>query len=525
MIFNNVKLRFKISNYILSVVLSLLLYYGYIVDNEVSNAYDLTLFTSLLIVLLISVIVFVIITALEFIVYKTSDINKHIWIVIPLILFLGWIPYLVCSFPGSLCYDSMMQLRQIYGVDALSNHNPILDTFIYGILFKSGRLLFGTDNAGVTVIVIFQLVLSSLSFSYVLYQVYNLTKSKFLLFAFLILYILVPLFGCGMQVVLKDVLHLPFFTCMVCFQLDVIRCPSKQNCFGYLVMLILVSLTRAMAYLYAVIGCIGTLVYFLIYKKDKAKTLIAITAILIMFLILWNRILLPLLGIKAYPSEEKYSLPLQQISYVVHNQELTGDEVNMVNSFNNIETIRNEYNPNLADPVKWTFKIDAKDNLWRLYFSWWKKYPKDMVIGFFTSYYKYVYPFSPGYGNCRLYISDCSDMGLDIHYVNEKRRSSLEKYISTWENNPLLELFMGPGLYCCFLAYGFICFARNKSVYLIILLPLLVLFVGLFLTPLNGETRYAYPIIACVPLIISMAYDSNVRQSSKPDKRIIEKSE
>ena len=201
MIFNNVKLRFKISNYILSVVLSLLLYYGYIVDNEVSNAYDLTLFTSLLIVLLISVIVFVIITALEFIVYKTSDINKHIWIVIPLILFLGWIPYLVCSFPGSLCYDSMMQLRQIYGVDALSNHNPILDTFIYGILFKSGRLLFGTDNAGVTVIVIFQLVLSSLSFSYVLYQVYNLTKSKFLLFAFLILYILVPLFGCGMQVV------------------------------------------------------------------------------------------------------------------------------------------------------------------------------------------------------------------------------------------------------------------------------------------------------------------------------------
>ena len=60
---------------------------------------------------------------------------------------------------------------------------------------------------------------------------------------------------------------------------------------------------------------------------------------------------------------------------------------------------------------------------------------------------------------------------------------------------------MGPGLYTWMLFFTLARCRKNRDgAAFLILLPLVLLCAGLLLTPLNGETRYAYPIIASVPL-------------------------
>ncbi len=451
---------------------------------------------------------------------------KRIVRVLAIVLFAGWMPYLICNLPGSLANDSRDQLKIILNLAEWSNHNPVLVTLIYGALFQSGRAVFGTDNSGITVIAVFQLILMSFSFSLLLYEAVCLISNDKIKRIFLVIssafYIFVPIFGGAGQIVLKDSLHTPFFIMMTASQMDIIRNPSrKMNKVFYCLFLILTSLSRAMAMLYAFAGVPGMI--YIIYKKSnslpdpaaagKNKRGIAVSVgSAALFVAVWTYVLLPLFGVKSYPSYEKYSLPFQQVSYVVvnHYEELDEKDLEAIDNVISTDEILRVYKPNLADPVKKLYQDGDMDLFWKVYFKWYTKYPVDMIKGLFTSYYKYLYPYSIGYGNFRQYIGNCSKLGIDVHYVLEKARALIRSYVDFWETNPILMILMGPGLYIWILLYSFVKAIQKKSAErLTILLPFIFLFLGLFLTPVNGETRYALPIIAGSPMLIILGASQN----------------
>ena len=86
------------------------------------------------------------------------------------------------------------------------------------------------------------------------------------------------------------------------------------------------------------------------------------------------------------------------------------------------------------------------------------------------------------------------------------------KWVSVWTEMPLLSLFIGPGLYT-WLTIGAFAFAiakKNKQCILTVL-PMVIFTLGMLVTPVNGENRYAYPIMAIVPVLLACVWKAKAK--------------
>lgn len=433
------------------------------------------------------------------------------------LLLLGWFPYFWANLPGSITVDGSIQLGQFFGLIPLSNGNPIFDTMVFGLLFRAGRFVFKTDNGGIMLIAVAQYLVMAIAFTWSVYEGYLLLgKKKSFVICSLLLYTLMPIFGYAGQVVLKDTLHMAAFMFMLSAQMTVMQKPETKWSIVYGLSLLLVSLTRAMASVYAMAGGLATVVFFWKEKPEfkKVMTLTVLSSFLLFGT--YERILLPLIGAEAYPSSERYAVALQQVGYIVtkHHDEITDDEIEAIDSMLQYDRITEEYNQNIADPMKRLYQIEDKGSqskFWRQYFMWYLKYPRDMIAGLFSSCYQYFYPLSVGFGNYCSVMEDYSGAGLNIHFVHEEARSSMDEYASKWKTNAVLSLLMGPGLYTWVLIFSASRCVQYKSVKMFcIILPLLILMIGLPFTPVNGDVRYAYPILSSAPLLVALCFNPTI---------------
>ena len=146
---------------------------------------------------------------------------------------------------------------------------------------------------------------------------------------------------------------------------------------------------------------------------------------------------------------------------------------------------------------------------------WYLKYPRDMMAGFFSSCYRYFYPLSVGFGNYCSVIEDYSDAELDLHFVHEEARSRMMEYAARWETNKILSLVTGPGLYTWILIFcASRCVQYQSMKMFCIILPLLFLMIGLPFTPVNGDVRYAYPILSSAPLLVALCFNPTATESA-----------
>ena len=440
---------------------------------------------------------------------------------VSVILLLGWFPYFWANLPGSITVDGSIQLGQFFGLIPLSNSNPIFDTMVFGILFRAGRFIFKTDNGGIMSIAFVQYIVMAIAFTWSVYEGYLLLgKKKSFVICSLLLFTMMPVFGYAGQVVLKDTLHMAAFMIMLSAQMTVMQKPETKWSIVYGLSLLLVSLTRAMASVYAMAGGLATVAFFW-KEKPELKKVMTLT-VLSSFLLFgtYERILLPLIGAEEYPSGERYAVALQQVGYIVskHHDEITDDEIEAIDTMLQYDRIIEEYNQNIADPMKRIYQAEDKGSqskFWRQYFMWYLKYPRDMIAGLLSSCYQYFYPLSVGFGNYCSVIEDYSGAGLDIHFVHEEARSNMNEYASKWKTNAILSLLMGPGLYIWVLIFSTSRCVQYKSVKMFcIILPLLILMIGLPFTPVNGDVRYAYPILSSAPLLAALCFNPTVTESA-----------
>lgn len=121
--------------------------------------------------------------------------------------------------PGSVCNDAMTQLYMAWGLQPMSNNNPVFDTAFYALLFRIGSFLFGTDNGGVALNTFVQLLLFSFSFAHFTEIVFELTHSKTKTAFLICFYMINPIFGGAVQIMLKDSLHLSVFILYISYLL------------------------------------------------------------------------------------------------------------------------------------------------------------------------------------------------------------------------------------------------------------------------------------------------------------------
>ena len=438
--------------------------------------------------------------------------NKKLFFCVLLGLLLAWSPYFLCNFPGSVSYDGMVQLGQFLGVKPMSNNNPVVDTWVFGLLYRLGSALFHADHYGIAAIVIFQFILMACAFSYACVTIRSMTGSACYALLVFLFYAVLPTFGGAGQVVLKDSVHMPVFVLLFCLYVTLEWNPSKKKCVLFGLALLLAALTRKAAFFYTFACGIGAI---LIFRKTGSTLLrvlfFSVFGSLAVYVV-FSYLFLPLINIEKASERELFSLPFQQVAYIskVHKEELTTEEIEIINQVLYFDEIVSNYDPDLSNPVKACFhdgNVSTMAAFGKLYISWLFKYTREWFHAIIIGCWKYVFPFSAGQDAYRAYLPDCSSIGLDIHYQMPVRQAQLKEYARAWETSPLSILFIGPGLYNSLLLF---CLGRTiirkKTTQICYLLPLVILFLGFVFTPVNGEVRYAYPIIATSPVFASFLF-------------------
>ena len=249
------------------------------------------------------------------------------------IIYACWSPLLVLLFPGVIWWDTRQQLLQYNGLpNALSDgvitdHHPVLDTYLYGWFTDLGRAL-GSIDAGVYIFCLVQAFLTACALACCLVLVRRMSGSRGVcvaLLAFLCLYWHLPIYASAMA---KDATFLPFFLLFSVASLEVmrlegriLRTPSFLAVYG--VLLLLVLLTRKTGLILALVVLVA--VFFKVVSRRGRLVVAAMAVGASLFMaILMPKVVLPALGCEPGGKQEVYGLMFQQSALLMRDH---GDEV------------------------------------------------------------------------------------------------------------------------------------------------------------------------------------------------------
>lgn len=420
-----------------------------------------------------------------------------------LALLINYTVYALLSYPGSVTYDTFVQIQQHLGDHVRSNANPYAVTVFFGLLYSLGALI-GTPNTGVFLGCFVQAVLMAWAFSKLSVRVGRVYSSKAAAAAVFAFFLILPLWGGAAQQLSKDSLHVSLF---VLFFLRFTEMFEKGHSLkDYLVFglwMLIAAVSRA-ASVYIVFVCAVVLVLY--HRRGERMRHILLTAAFCLAVFLYNNALLPAFGIEEAPERENYSLQFRQVALVCRERgyELSQEDIDIINDVLDFEYIQEMYDPDLADYIKLSYhgNDESLRRFNELYFRLMLKYPLIYVKSLAQCSWMYFYPPSPG-ANYFTWLIWENEYG--IYRQGSPVEQTTLKWCSFWAETPVLRLFIGGGLYIWLTLFAFAKALSDKNKRLILtVLPMLVFTIGMVLTPLNGENRYAYPIIAISPLLLAM---------------------
>ena len=438
-------------------------------------------------------------------------LSRRSFLITAAALLLLWLPFVVLDYPGAVCYDTVKQFGQFWGMIPRSNNNPFFDTVVYGVLYGIGSFLGGSDNSGIGFIVICQLFLYAASFAYAIETVCHVTNSRAPRWLLVTLYGFVPIFGGAVRVVLKDSLHLPFVMLYCTVLVRILYLPvTKKTRVAFCLTFVLAALTRKAALSYVLAGAVTLC---LLAKKPERRKLILCTAVGFLLVLGTENVIYPLFGVAEAPSSELVAFPIQSVSYITRRQAdyIPEEWLHRIDTVLGIDNILQYYNPNYADNMKGCFNGDVKEIL-SVWFALAKRFPGEFVYSVITSSWKYFSVLSTGSTEYWYGIDHISELGKHVEFVIPVRY--IKSYVECWLFSPSLSRFIGPGPYCWMLLFSAGRAWRNKSKEIFVLIvPMAILLIGLIFTPINGECRYAYPLFGMAPIILAWACCSGQKRS------------
>lgn len=439
--------------------------------------------------------------------YRSTEVSRFRTFFI--LLLTQYLFYILAFYPGSVAHDTHSQLRQFLRMQAISNANPFAVTVFYGFLFKLGRFL-SDPNFGIFLGCLAQGFLMAYAFSKVCCFVKTTTGSRIAATVTFAFFFLVPIWGGAAQTLLKDSLHVSLFTLFFLQFIKMFQAEhSRKDLLLFLFWMLVAAVSRKATF-YIVLVC--GLILVLYHRKKARRIFLVLTTAFALVFLLYEDVVLPGIGIDKAPPQENYAMQFQQVALVCveHGDSLSAEDIAIIDSVLDYDRILEVYDPAIADPVKLLYHDDGSlQDFSRLHLRLMFRYPGTYLKSIVQSSWKYFSPLSEGYEYFRSYISPNS---LGIYRLDEASGEAVLKWVSVWTEMPLLSLFIGPGLYT-WLTIGAFAFAiakKNKQCILTVL-PMVVFTLGMLVTPVNGENRYAYPIMAMVPVLLACVWKAKAK--------------
>ncbi len=434
-------------------------------------------------------------------------------------IFIGWIPSMIMCYPGGLAQDTLWQIQSFMGEKPLDASHPALTTVFYGWLFSLGRK-FGSDNSSLFKITLIQSVVNAISMALVCSRTYKYTKSKAFFIISILFFGYTPVWGMTAVKAMKDVIHTGWY---LLFYLEFLNCVEKDKltkgdiawmCFCS----IMVAFTRKATFYLAVLCII-----VLILKSGKKYYLSfgICLAIVVALFMGCNKFLFPLMKFRPEKERENYSMQFQQVALYCreYGDEMTEDEIRIINGTLNFNTIVEKYTPMISDDVKATYHGTAEDHkeFWDLYFKLIRKHPGLFLKGMIMTSFEHINPWYDHNFTGAIYISKNNSFH-NIEFASGKNLSKIQNYWKSWSKYPIARLMCGNGLPAWILIIMLGYSIKSRSLLSVIgLAPHLFLLIGLFMSHVNGLIRYGYPLVAATPLIIAFTVYVSSKKRSLPE--------
>ena len=440
--------------------------------------------------------------------FLTNKNLRLIFFLTAAICFICYLPYFLYEFPGIMTADSLVQYGEIIGTEPVSNHHPIIHTFIIYIFYTLGMLITGDPVKAMSFYTLAQMVFMSLCAGAAVCEAVRIKgffdkKIIALLIAF---FALMPFNAVYAVTVWKDV---PFAGIAVLLSIHLIGMYRRReelkisDFIIYIVLWVLFSLFRSNAfYVFA-----ASIVFCLFFYKSRIKeVLIASLSALAIILIIKGPVF-SVLAIPGHDFTESLSVPLQQIARViVDGGDIDSSDLEKIDSCVEREYVDILYIPEYADNIKELVRAghpEIIENNKKAFFMLWLrmglKNPGLYVRGWFDLVSAYIYP-DVAYNVAEADGITPNALGLySTPIIGGKFIKVKEILLKLSDFMPLYGMLFSVGAYFWGVLVCFFICLRKKKFTLIHIMMILMTATLLIAAPVI-DFRYSYSMVLTMPL-------------------------
>lgn len=440
------------------------------------------------------------------------QLDKKRLIIIFISIFMTTFIYLLTHYPAVYLNDTIFMIYYPFG-----RGSPVLYGIVMSVIFFSIKY-FLSSSITVFIMSIIQSIISSLILTYVIYVFNKKVKNKVLTIILSCYYIFVPIISNYNMTLNKDT---PFSLLMILFVLliwDIVDTKGKilsngKFIFKLIVISILIISVRNNG-LFIVL--LSLLLIFIKYgfKNYKLKFSVVLFSIIISSLI-------PLLFLKMknedFPKRELYTIPIQQVSYVVKykSDSLSKNDYLLLSRFikNPNKTISENYNPYCVDFIKFNenFSDDAFNENYKDFLKLWIKLAPNNISAYTKSYLLSTYDL---WSINKLEKAQSVFWKASTSFVDYDKRIYNKVIINKSVNNIFIKFYdifntyLNPaGCFILLMVTLLYSNLKKRKKALIISFPLILLWLILMLgTPLSSALRYMAPYIYILPIIMLFTF-------------------
>ena len=234
------------------------------------------------------------------------------------LLFVIYLPFLLLSYPGNLCYDVIGQISQVQ-TGEFTTHHPLVHTLLAGGMVSLGEKVFNNPGIGLFLYILMQSLLLIATFSASIAFLAKRNVKASLLWVMFLLYCLTPIYTNLSTTALKDVpftafvlLYLVYYAFILSGP-EVIAKPSVHISFVLIQLGVIFMRNNGLPLV--ILSGLGAVICLLV-RKEKGKTILLSVCGFLAESILVSRIVLFALGSLLSASSgsrgEILSLPFQQ---------------------------------------------------------------------------------------------------------------------------------------------------------------------------------------------------------------------
>ena len=337
---------------------------------------------------------------------KTKFWKNCVFIKTFAILMVIYLPFIILSYPGNMCYDAEWQIYEMTQNVGFTLHHPLINSIFMGGIVKIGQLIFGSYNNGTFLYIIVQdLILAavfSYSLSYLSKKNINVWVLRFLAFFFAFNPVIAN-FG---TTVLKD-MTFTAFTCL--FMVFLAKClidddKDNKKWIWLCIAQILVIWFRNNGLHMLLLSDLGIIIFlFLTKKKDLFKKFLIASGVAIVLAVVISTAAAHILHAEKGSRGEMLSLPFQQTARYVryYRDDLTEwERMAIVKVLGNPNDLAIAYDYGIADPVKAHFRIECETkDIVNYMIAWAKMFPRHPGV-YIDAFLVHVYGwFDPGADN------------------------------------------------------------------------------------------------------------------------------